>query len=618
MNRKLFVMFILTIAATLAASAPAAPAAARQAILIEAEAFSDPGGWLLDQQSMDQMGSPYMLAHGLGVPVRDAVTLVKIESAGPYRLWVRTRDWVATWNAPGTPGKFKVLLNGTPASATFGTEGAAWHWQDGGLVEVAAGTLKLALHDLTGFGGRCDAIVLSANPSFTPPNELKELTPWRRQMLGVAETPREAGSYDLVVVGGGIAGATAALSAARLGLKVALVQDRPVIGGNNSAEVRMGMSGKGNLAPYPHIGDVTHELEPAQRWAPGPENTAETFEDERRLNLVKSEPNLALFMNYHVNGVETAERQVKAVVAQETRSAERIRLAGRLFADCTGDGEVGVMAGADHEITDKQHMGPSDLWNVMDTHHPAPFPRCPWALDLHDKPFPGRDSMSDGLPKGHLGLRALGQWFWETGFDWDPINDVEKMRDYNLRAMFGAWDALKNVDKVYPTHKIVWASYITGKRESVRLMGDVLLTVEDFLSGKKYDDGCFPCTWGIDLHYPEPRYEKGFEGNGFISYATGGSTPGGKNFGKYQVPYWPPYRCLYSRNIGNLFMAGRDISVTHDALGPVRVMKTTGMMGEIVGMAASLCIKTESSPRGVYEQHLPELKKLMERGTGKY
>jgi hypothetical protein len=200
-------------------------------------------------------------------------------------------------------------------------------------------------------------------------------------------------------------------------------------------------------------------------------------------------------------------------------------------------------------------------------------------------------------------LDQLGQWFWESGFDKDPISDVEWMRDQNLRAMYGAWDTLKNVDKRYANYKLNWAAYIAGKRESRRLLGDVVLSVEAFRTNQFFPDACFPCTWTIDLHLPDPKY-----GVEFISKAS---------HGKYKTPYWAPYRCLYSRNVNNLFMAGRDISVTHEALGPVRVMRTCGCMGEIVGMAASLCKRHDCTPRAVYEQHLNELKQLMERGVGK-
>ncbi|HOW65405.1 MAG TPA: FAD-dependent oxidoreductase [Candidatus Paceibacterota bacterium] len=202
-----------------------------QHVFLEAEQFADLGGWDLDQQSMEVMGSPYLLAHGLGVPVKDAVTTAKFPSAGKYRVWVRTRDWVAPWNAPGAPGKFQVLVNGQPLAETFGTQGADWHWQDGGRVEVG-GAAKIALHDLTGFEGRCDAVLFSQHATFTPPNEAVALTKFRRSALGLPEEPEDGGEFDLVVVGGGIAGTSTAISGARNGLRVALVQDRPVLGGN--------------------------------------------------------------------------------------------------------------------------------------------------------------------------------------------------------------------------------------------------------------------------------------------------------------------------------------------------------------------------------------------------
>jgi hypothetical protein len=171
--------------------------------------------------------------------------------------------------------------------------------------------------------------------------------------------------------------------------------------------------------------------------------------------------------------------------------------------------------------------------------------------------------------------------------------------------MYGAWDALKNVDKLFPNHRLGWAAFIAGKRESRRLLGDVVLTADDFRTGREYPDGCFPCSWHIDIHTPHPDFDKGHAGNEFISRATTGTGYA------YKSPYWAPYRTLYSRNITNLFMAGRDISVTREGLGPVRVMKTCGMMGEIVGKAAWICVRHETSPRGVYEKHLPLLKELM-------
>ena len=212
-------------------------------ILIEAESFDKKGGWVLDNQSMGQMGSPYLLAHGLGVPVENASTVIQVRKAGKYRVWVRTRDWVKQWNKTGSPGRFEVLLNGKALDATFGTEKASWHWQDGGTIMLKVGDNRLELQDLTGFDGRCDAIFLSSELDLFPPDEGKLLAVFRREMLGLPVEPEDGGEYDLVVIGGGIAGCCAALSAARLGCKVALIQNRPVLGGNNSSEVRVGLSG---------------------------------------------------------------------------------------------------------------------------------------------------------------------------------------------------------------------------------------------------------------------------------------------------------------------------------------------------------------------------------------
>ena len=242
-------------------------AAAADRVLVEAESFETTGGWVVDQQFMDLMGSPFLLAHGLGDPVKDATTTVTFSAEGPYRVWVRTRDWVAPWSAKGAPGKFQLMIEGKPLAATFGTEGAQWHWQDGGVVTVGRQE-EVTLHDLTGFEGRCDAVLFSRDLSYRPPNDADGLKQLRRELLGVSEEPENAGQFDLVVVGGGIAGTSAAVTAARLGLRVALVQDRPVLGGNGSSEVRVWPEGKVNQEPYPRIGDVVSELVPER--GPGP------------------------------------------------------------------------------------------------------------------------------------------------------------------------------------------------------------------------------------------------------------------------------------------------------------------------------------------------------------
>jgi hypothetical protein len=583
-------------------------------VLVEVESFDDLGGWLVDQQFMDLMGSPYLLAHGLGVPVKDAVHAAKLPAAGKYRVWVRTRDWVAPWKAPGAPGRFQLFVDGKPLGTTFGVEGAKWHWQDGGVVDVGE-EAALALHDLTGFEGRCDAILFASDENYVPPDDGAELAKLRSDQLGWSTAPKDGGDYDLVVVGGGVAGTSAAITAARLGLQVALIQDRPVLGGNGSSEVRVWPEGHTNQEPYPHVGDVVAELIRQKGRGDGNAKDAHIYE--------------------RVNAADAERGHINAVVAQHTRSGERSRITGRQFLDATGDGVLGALVGADFELTREGHMGMSNLWNVGEVERnecelqcecqdedplslvftaaetPQPFPRCPWAIDLSDKPFPGRTKFAGEYSNQKNPLSRLGGWFWESGFDKHPIEDAEETRDLNLRAMYGAWDALKNVDGLHPNHRLKWAAFIAGKRESRRLLGDVILTADDFRQGKRYPDGAFPCTWHIDLHLAHPDYSATHEEDAFISNFTRGQGY------TYEGPYWAPYRCLYSRNIDNLFMAGRDVSVTHDALGPVRVMRTCGMMGEIVGMAASICREYDCTPREVYAEHLDELKGLMERGAGR-
>jgi hypothetical protein len=205
---------------------------------------------------------------------------------------------------------------------------------------------------------------------------------------------------------------------------------------------------------------------------------------------------------------------------------------------------------------------------------------------------------------------TMGEWTWETGMNFDQIFDFERIRDYGLLVVYSNWSFLKNKLKdndKYKDRELGWVAYVSGKRESRRLLGDYILNENDLVNYTEYKDGTAATTWTIDLHYPDPENTANFPNAEFKSIA--------KHIGIY--PYPIPYRCLYSRNIDNLFMAGRNISVTHVALGTVRVMRTTGMMGEVVGMAASLCKKYDVYPREIYRSYLNELKDLMIEGTGK-
>ncbi len=581
--------FAVALAAIVIAAAPT-PSVQAATVVVEAESFEKHGGWTLDTQFIREMGSPYLLAHGLGTPVADATTTVTIPEAGIWHVWVRTKDWVARWKAPGTPGRFEVSVNGKRLATTFGTEGTEWGWQAGGTVELPKGNSALALHDLAGFDGRCDCIAFTTG-SEPPPNDSAILPGWRRAALGLPDSPEVKGPYDLVVIGGGYSGMGAAISAARMGLKVALVQDRPVLGGNGSSEIRVWAMGDIRRGKYPTIGEIVEEFADKAKKSPG---TFEEFGDAKKEAIVRAEPNIDLFLNTHAYAVNREGNRIVSVTCLDTRTSRELEFTGTFFCDATGHATIGHLAGAETVMEPKGRMGMSNMWAWANKDAPQAFPETPWALPLTMADFP--------YPRDFH-----GQWFWESGFDKDPLDDAEGIRDWNLRAVFGAWNAMKNGDGAakHPNAVLTWVAAIGGPRESRRILGDVVLTQDDIVSKKDFPDGCVPTTWSIDLHYPKKEYAKKFPDNPFISIAVHDR----RIDRKYGYPV--PYRCFYSKDVENLFMAGRCISVTHEALGTVRVMKTCGMMGEVVGKAASVAVKHGSTPRGVYENHWSELDALL-------
>jgi hypothetical protein len=587
---------LLALALTLLAGAPVIAA---DRLLVEAESFQSHGGWSLDTQFIDLMGSPYLIAHGLGQPVKDATTTAEFPATGTYRVWVRTKDWVAHWKAPGTPGKFQVLVNGQPLTETFGTKSAEWFWHDGGTVKITDKKTPLALRDLTGFDGRCDAVYFTSDLNETPPNESAPLPAWRKQTLKLPPAPEDMGQFDLVVVGGGYGGMGSAISAARMGLKVALIQNRPVLGGNGSSEVRVWAMGLLRRGKYPHIGEMVEEFADKATNSPG---LAEEFGDAKKEALVRAEKNISLFLNEHVYAAATQNNRIVSVTSLNTTNSREKIFRGKLFSDCTGHGNLAYLAGAKYEIELKDLLGMSNMWVWSNADAPRQFPETPWALDLKmdDFPYPK-------MGKGAMKDQGKGEWFWESGFNKHPINDLELIRDWNLRAVFGAFNAMKNRDgkAEHPNAKLDWVAYIGGTRESRRIVGDVMLTHDDIVSKKDYPDGCVPSTWSIDLHFAKEEYAKKFPENPFISIAQHDQRID-KQFG-----YPIPYRCLYSVNVENMFMAGRDISVTDEALGTVRVMKTIGMMGEVVGKAAAIAVQHNCTPRDVYHLYWSEMDALL-------
>ena len=438
-------------------------------------------------------------------------------------------------------------------------------------------------------------MIFSKDPNIHLPSGASEVSAFVYQETG-AEILTEPECYDLVVCGGGIPGICAALSAARNGLKTALIQDHPVVGGNNSSEVRVWLGGRTHYEPFPGIGNIVNEMEQQTVGHYGNANQAENYEDDKKMGLLLQEANITLYMEHILTDVEMEGDAIESVIVWDHRHGKRRRIRGALFSDCTGDATLGYLAGADFEVTTNGHMGMTNFWYVEESQENRDFPECPWAIDLRGVDFPGKPGVKDVY--GGEGAHSLGCWFWEGGCELDPIAKAEYARDLNFRAMYGAWSTLKNYEHGYENYRLAYSSYIGGKRESRRLLGDVILPKSDVLKKRFEEDGCVPSTWSFDVHYPDKRFYGAFrEGDGFIT----------KDYHEdFPMPYFIPYRALYSRNVANLFMAGRNVSVSHDALGTVRVMRTGGMMGEVIGYAARLCRAYNVNPRKLYEDHLDE------------
>lgn len=577
-------------------------------VWVETENFKNKGGWVVDQQFMDLMGSSYLMAHGMGVPVSDATTEVEIPEQGTYHLYVRTFNWTSPWTQAEGPGKFQLKVNGKKLSSVLGTKGQQWMWQYAGKAQLKQGEAQLSLTDLTGFNGRCDAIYLTTEQGDVPPTDLAALETFRRKKMNLPDAPAVQQPYDLVVVGGGIAGMCAAAAASRLDCKVALINDRPVLGGNNSAEVRVHLGGHIEVGPHKGLGRMIREFGHSRK---GNAQPGDYYEDEKKEAFIAAEKNVTLFANYRAVSVKMDGNRIESIIIKHVETGEEQCLKAPLFSDCTGDGTIGFLAGADYhmgrearseygeelapEVADKMTMGASAQWYSLDTKKKTSFPEFTYGVDFNE---------------GNCEKVTMGEWKWETGMNFDQVKDAERIRDYGMLVVYSNWSFLKNRLKendAYKNRTLGWLAYVSGKRESRRLLGDYILKQDDVDKNVFHEDASFTASWSLDLHFPDPENAKKFPGAEFKAATNH----------VFIHPYAVPYRCLYSRNVDNLLMAGRNISVTHVALGTVRVMRTTGMMGEVAGIAASLCKKYQTTPRGVYQRHLSELKEWMQKGLGK-
>ena len=425
--------------------------------------------------------------------------------------------------------------------------------------------------------------------------------------------------HDLVVVGGGMAGVCAAIAAARHGLHTALIHARPVLGGNASSEIRVHIGGAANANAWARESGILEEivLEDRQRNHELPrEERLNSLWDLLLYEAVMREPNLALHLNTIVNAVEVQRGKLAAVIGVQDASERTIRARGRLFIDATGDGTVGALAGAEWRFgrearsefgepsapkqADLKTQGSSLLFRARDMGRPMTFTAPAWAEDYSDP---------DALPGHHI-HRAAGPdyggfWWIEVGMPYDTIDHNEAIRDEALRHLLGVWDRIKNHgDYGADNMAIDWIGMVPGKRESRRLVGDYILSQNDLLDNVPFDDRVAYGGWWLDI-----RTMGGILAKGQPSIPADGNVQTNENH--IMRTYSIPLRCLYSKNVPNLFMAGRDVSTTHCALGTTRLIATGAAMGQAVGTAAALAAQRRMTPAGVAKKHIAELQQML-------
>lgn len=583
---------------------------------IDAEDFDDYGGWWMDTQFVPEMGSPYLIAAGIGKPVSNAATIIEIPKSGTYRLWVRNKNWLREYS----PGKFLVSVGGKKSARTFGTAAnGEWIWQDGGKFELVKGEISIVLEDLTGYYGRCDALILTTNLDYTPPQAQEEYRAERNRFVGTLPEIDE-GHYDVIVVGGGVAGCIAAIASARKGARTALIQDRPMLGGNNSQEMGVPISGgsSSNKGREPgmleEIGRESAFLF-LTKWSAAAEQIA------------FAEPNLTVFLNTRIFDAETGrDKRIEVIRGFNMIDDHRTRYSADQFIDCTGDGWLGYYAGAEYMYgrESKETFGESLAPDVADNitmsgslfHHsilgyravdmgkPTPYDAPEWVYDL--RAAGSSIELNPGYDRSYLG----GNWWHENRGEIDDLWDPEFARDDLIRVSLSYYSWIKNYSSLAEkarNYQLKSVPITNAKRETRRLVGDHILVEDEVMKAELFPDRVGYITWSVDVHHPDGI----FSTEGPFDYFFGDR----RKHPYAGVPHHPvasiPYRILYSKNIPNLLFAGRNVSVSHVALGTVRVQGTTGQMGQVVGTAAAMCVKYGTDPRGIYETNIGELQQTL-------
>ncbi|UFU07002.1 FAD-dependent oxidoreductase [Ruania halotolerans] len=423
--------------------------------------------------------------------------------------------------------------------------------------------------------------------------------------------PLETVHSDITVVGGGLAGVCAALAAARQGMRVSLVQNRPVLGGNSSSEVRVWVCGATahGVQHYARETGIMGELFVENQFT-NPEGNP-YYWDLVLLEAVRAESGIELFLNTDVRDVEAEgpleNRQIRSVSGWQMGSERRLQFRSTMYIDASGDGLVGFLAGARYRTgresreeyqeswapvsADAETLGSTILFYVKDVGYPVKYVPPSFARDITETSIPT-------LRDIHKGANGCDYWWIEWGGDRDVVAHNEEIRDELQAAIYGIWDYLKNSGKFDADNlTLEWIGAVPGKREYRRFLGDHVLTQHDVLDQTPFEDRVAFGGWSIDLHPPGGMY----------------ATEKGSRHWHPDGNYHIPLRSLYSQNVSNMWMAGRNISATHVAFGSTRVMATCGVIGEAAGLGAALSAQQGCTPRELASEHLDEVRRAIVR-----
>ena len=413
-------------------------------------------------------------------------------------------------------------------------------------------------------------------------------------------------NVDVCIIGGGIGGIFAAISAARHGAKVALMHDRPVLGGNASSEIRMWISGAGTRVRDLQETGIMEELQLENMYRNPKRNWSEW--DALLYEKVRFEPNIDLILNCTCNDAETENGVIRSVKGFQLTTYTWHEVYASIFIDSSGDSILAPLTGAEYKVgreardeygeefglekADNHTMGMSILLQCRETDHPVSYTPPSWAYD-----FPTDDAMNN---KPHNIYAINTNFYWiELGGMQNSIDDTEEIRDELLKIAFGVWDHVKNHgDHGAENWELEWVGFLPGKRESRRYVGDYVLTQQDVENCPRFYDTVAYGGWQIDNHLP----------GGFRMDAKG---EGHLQKRRLSEPYSIPLRSLYSKNIDNLMFAGRNISASHIAFSTTRVMGTIGVIGQAAGTAAAIAVANRLTPREAAKSKIADIQKAL-------